>query len=190
VAWEVTTPREGEPVSLAQVRMDLRLDGDDNVEDDLLKDLLSEVTDFVELTLNRATLPQKWRRYMAAFPDGVLHLTGAPFTAIDSIKYRDPDGELQTLAPEDYIALLAEPTKVEPVEDWPDTAERIDAVEIIVSAGYADADAVPGPIKRGIRALVAHHFHNRQPVVQGAAPEELPLHVQHLLFPYRDGSLI
>jgi uncharacterized phiE125 gp8 family phage protein len=190
VAWEVTTPRDEEPVLLGQVRMDLRLDGDGNEEDALLEDLIKEVTDFVELTLNRALLPQTWRQYLPAFPDGVLHLTGAPFTAIDSIKYRDPNGDEQTLSPEAYIALLAEPARIEPVEDWPDTADRIDAVEITVSAGYENADAVPGPIKRAIRALVAHHFRHREPVVMGAAPEELPLHVQHLLFPYRDGSLI
>ena len=190
MVWEVVTPPNGEPVDLDRVRADLRIDADNQEEDELLTELISEVRQFLELTCNRAMLPQTWRAYLPAFGDGLIRLSGGPFRAIDSIKYYDPDDALQTLDPSDYRAILAEPARLQAVNAWPATSDRIDAVEIRASVGYVDAANVPGPLRRAIRALVAHHFVNREPVVIGSAVSELPLHVEKLIFPYRDGSTL
>ena len=55
-----------------------------------------------------------------------------------------------------------------------------------LTAGYGDeASDVPAPIRHAIKLLVAHWFEQREPVVLGSAPQEVPGTVAGLLLPYR-----
>jgi uncharacterized phiE125 gp8 family phage protein len=62
----------------------------------------------------------------------------------------------------------------------------LNAYEVFFTAGYGDEpEDVPAPIRQALLMLVAHWFERREPVVLGAAPQEVPATVAGLLLPYR-----
>jgi uncharacterized phiE125 gp8 family phage protein len=187
MAWQVITAPDSEPLTLADAKAQLRVDGSD--DDPLIASLIAEAREYVERTCNRALMPQTWRLRRDHFGAGVLMLSGGPFRGIVSVTYRDPAGAEQVLPNSDYIADLAEPARIQPVTQWPATANRIDAVTIEADVGYATAAAVPAPIKRAILMLITHWYENRAAVNVGNITSELPLAVDALLFPYRDGGM-
>jgi uncharacterized phiE125 gp8 family phage protein len=65
-------------------------------------------------------------------------------------------------------------------------ARLLNAFEVAFTAGYGDeASDVPEPLRHAIKLLVAHWFEQREPVVLGAAAQEVPATVAGLLLPYR-----
>lgn len=105
----------------------------------------------VEHELGRALIEQTWAVTLTAFPVKIKLPRAAPLIAIEYIRYYDAAGELQTLAPQDYMVPKAsEPALVMPAPGrrWPDTAMRADAVEVQYRCGYgADHTAVPAAIQ-------------------------------------------
>lgn len=94
-----------------------------------------------------------------------------PLVQVQSIKYIDQDGNQQTLAPSEYIVDSAsEPARIVPAfgKAWPTTQNRINAVEIVFDAGYADAAHVPARIKSWIATRVGAMYENREEIAVGS----------------------
>lgn len=123
---------------------------------------------------------------------GEILIPRAPVTAIDSIKYIDTTGALQTLDPNLYQVdpqTDSDPVRILPAygKTWPATRYQPNAVTIQFEAGYADAAHVPGLIKLAIKQILADWNENREAVVVDArvAVQELPNAAKQLLWDYR-----
>jgi uncharacterized phiE125 gp8 family phage protein len=184
----VTGPTE-EPVSTAEAKAHLRVDGSD--DDSYIAALITTARMHVEAILRRALITQTWKLVLDSWPDEVLKLPKPPLASVSSVTYLDENGESQTFSPDDYIVDTAsEPGRLTLAKDasWPsEELYPLGAVNIQYVAGYADADAVPQAYKQAMLLLIGHFYENREAVVaaQGANVQELPMAVMSLLMPTR-----
>lgn len=142
-------------------------------------------------------LPSAWmtqRNYAVRFRGGRIDLPFPRLQSVQSIKYRDTAGAIQTLDATKYtVDDASEPGVVTPSPDsyWPDTQNITNAVQLSYTAGYGDAAAVPAGIKAWILLRVGAFYENREEisVAQRVTVQELPF-VDGLLDPYRIASYV
>lgn len=151
------------PVTLAEAKLHCRVDASD--EDALITALITAATEMAEQKTGRALMTQTWELTLDAFPTAI-ELTRVPVQTINSVKYRDSTGTLQTLSGASY-ALAQDDfgfAKISPVygAEWPTAQVRDDAVVVEFVAGYANAAAVPEPIKAWIKLMINTMFDNRE----------------------------
>lgn len=162
------TDATSEPITLNEAKAHLH----DLVEGESDADILQLITDArteCENRLRRTLLPTTWLKTMDAFPcrrDRIIDLPRPPLRTVQWIKYLDPQGVERTLDPAAYLVNpFNEPGQVVPTvgSSWPATLCQPGAgvVKIQFTAGYADADAVPGPIKRWIKLAMTDLYENR-----------------------------
>lgn len=185
MAWSIVTPPSLPAVSLTEARDHLRVTGTE--ENTLIERLVDAAAQYVETVCNRALMPQTWAMQRDGFPGSVIPLTGGPFRSVE-IEYLDAAGDSQTLDPADYYALLAEPARLFPVGNWPQTNGAPGSVTTTAEVGYEGG--APEPLRQAVLLLVGHWFANRSAAMTGGASSEMPLAVSALLFPFRDGSII
>jgi len=149
----VTAPT-AEPVSLADVKLHLRVDT--TAEDDLIDGLVVSARDYAESFTRRAFPQQTWDLKSDGFPCAPeFYLPKAPCLSVTSIAYIDTDGATQTLATSVYDTDL--PTgpmaragriflKYQQV--WPQTRDIPNAVTVRFVAGYA---AIPAMVELCIK---------------------------------------
>lgn len=183
--YTVTTPPAVEPLSLAEAKSHLRVDGD--ADDSFITDLIVSAREYVETHTRRALINQTVTAYMRDWPDHYqLKLPKPPLSSVTSVKYYDADNVQQTLSSSLYYVF--KPSKdslgrVEIIDDWPTTYDRPDAIEIIYVAGYGSTSAsVPSQAKHAMRLLIGHWYENREQVVAGTIATSLPTGVDALLY--------
>lgn len=146
------------PVTLAEAKLHCRIDDTDR--DALITALITAATEMAEQHMGgRAVMPQTYELTLNAFPDA-LELTRVPVVSVTSVKYYDTAGVEQTLPGVMYTLDITDdtgPAWVTPVYggDWPETRDQNGAVVCRYVAGYANAAAVPEPIKQWIKIMVA-----------------------------------
>lgn len=148
-----------QPVTLEQARAHCRVDFAD--EDSLIGVFVSAATQAAEERMQRALAPTRYRLTVDRFPDAIELLP--PVISVESVKYIDPDGDQQTLDPQDYyLDAVSEPGYLVPAADraWPCTQDRANAVEVEFTAGYPGS-AVPEPIAAWILLAVGDLYQNR-----------------------------
>lgn len=137
--------------------------------DTLLTGLVSAAREYAEGRTWRQIIPATYTLYLDRFPknEGVIEIDKCPCISVESIKYYDADDVLQTWASTNYqVDLNSEPGRIKPVDGiaYPNTDERLNAVEIAFTAGY-DASSqfytMPEKLATAIRLLVHHWFNNR-----------------------------
>lgn len=158
------TPPTTQPITLAEAKLHLRVDIDD--DDSLILSLIDAATSACEHLMGRAIMPQKWQLSACGFGAGVLVLQRPTVTAIDSFAYVDPSGATQTLAPVAYRLIIGSDYTAAVVPayntSWPAVMSQPDSVNVVFSCGYADAGNVPGPIKSWIKLMVGALYKNRE----------------------------
>ena len=182
----VTTPPTIEPIhaiGLDQVKTHLRVDHDD--ENELLKSACAAAFDFVESLAWRqllaATLTLRLDRF-DALPCGTILLPRSPARAVDSIEYLDADGVSQTLAATEYdVDLNSEPARIRPVDRWPATYCKPNAVTIQFQAGYDSHDDIPALLLHAVKLVIADFYEHRTPgeSTRVAVCELVKLHSVH-----------
>ena len=178
------TDAASEPVTLAEAKAQARVDS--SAEDTLITALITAARQAAEERMQRSILPQTWEKRLDAFPSGI-ELPRGPVTSITSIKFLDTAGAEQTLDPADYqldnisefVGWVVPAIDV----DWPETQENINAVRVRYVAGWANAAAVPGPVKAWILAMVAALYEHRELATGGSEVRSLGF-IDHLLDPY------
>jgi hypothetical protein len=118
-------------------------------------------------------------------PDGIsqyeIFVPRPPLVSVDSIKYYDDGGILQTLDPAAYIVdLNSEPGRIVPAvaTSWPSTQNRVNAVEVHFTCGYgASGTSVPAGIKMWMLMMAGTLFENREliAVLNRGQIKELPI---------------
>lgn len=189
-ALSVITAPASEPVSLAEAKAHLRVDGSD--EDDLIDRLIATAREYCEPIARRSFMPQTLMMSFDGWPvvcdaPTYLVLFRPPVQSVSHIKYYDSAGVLQTMTASDYVAdLVAAPPRIYLADGaaWPSETLRAGlAVQVTYVAGYADADAVPARYKQAMMLLIGHWYENREQIVvaPGATSATLKLAVESLL---------
>jgi uncharacterized phiE125 gp8 family phage protein len=210
---QTKTGPTSEPVALADVK--LHLHETDTVQESVISGMIQTAREQAEAFTSRAFLAQTFAMYLDGFPNNCnldyrvgnriypnicvmfsegqeITLPRAPVTSVDSIKYLDTTGTLQTLDPSLYLVdpqTDDDPVRILPAygKTWPATRPQPNAVIIQFEAGYADAAHVPATIKLAMSQAVGDWYNNRDAVVVDSrvAVQELPNAAKALLWDYR-----
>ncbi len=175
----VTAPAK-EPVSVQEAKDHLKILH--ALEDGYIGSLVKAATKMAEDFLNRALIEQEWELLFDFFPRSPINIPLPPLQSIDSVKYIDSEGVLQTLAPSEYetdTAGFIGRLSLRDGKSWPSTKRTTNAVVVAFTAGYGDDPGnVPEPIRQGIKVAVAALYENREEA-------KLPFAAESLLWPYR-----
>jgi uncharacterized phiE125 gp8 family phage protein len=174
----VTRPAE-EPVSLAEAKQHLRVDGGD--DDLLIGSLITAARQAAETKTGRQLITARWKLVLDAFPGPLLMhsakgasfslpghailLAKCPVQAVVSIEYMDMNGATQVMPASDYVLDAAcEPARLTPVfgKTWPPTLPQMGAVSVTFDAGYGAASAVPEGLKSWIKLRVGSLYGHRE----------------------------
>lgn len=194
---KLITPPSGEPITLAQARLQCRIDSDLTDDDSLLTGIIiPQVREQIESRSGRALLTQTWLLQLDKFPDAraAVALPKPPVQSVAFVKYVDANGTLQTWSSANYIFQADEDAAtITPAfgVDWPAIREQAGAVQIQFVSGYSDDDSkVPLRAKQLMLLLVAHFYNNREAVVvdNRIAANELPLAYETLMQSLCPGS--
>lgn len=174
-------------VTLADAKTQLRVT---HAVDDVWIDALVEAaTAYVEQLTGRGLITQSWTLKTCAFSPRIA--LGTPLQSVTEIRYIDPDGVQQILAPASYTVVTSEaPGYVMPAHGatWPAVRRLDEAIEIDFTVGYGNTDAdVPRLIRQAILFLVGHLYENREAAAT-VKIEEVPLGLKDILDPYRVGG--
>lgn len=193
----VVTAAASEPVSIADLKSQLRITADDEAA--LLQRKVKAAREWAERFLNRQlAFPVTYDWKMDDFPFGSSSTWGwssdrltvprPPLQSVTSINYVDANGAPQTFSAANYVVDgTEEPGRIILAygQAWPTTRMQANAVTIRLVAGATAAHLVPEAIREGIVMLAADLFENRENTVIGDVVNELPNGVRDLLGPYR-----
>ena len=171
------TPPASEPLTLEQVKTD-RGGINHSEHDDMLTELIAAARQRAENATGRALMPQVWQQ-LHVEASAEIELIRWPVVDLVSITV---DGESL-----DITALMEEGN----LELWAgDKALLISPlfygkrVVVQYNAGYADAAAVPSPIKKWMLMQIGSMYEHRESEVVGVATNKLK-YVDSLIQPYR-----
>jgi len=177
-------PPLAEPLSLAEVLVHLK--EDPGVQDVYIESLIRVAREACEDRLERSLVTTPWRLTLDAFP-AAIKLYRPPVIAVQAVQFRDEEGVLQTLDPQDYeLDRVSEPGYLVPAYglSWPATRAQINAVTVDYTAGYGDTGAsVPMPIKQWMLLAIGDMYANRNTASEKPRVRNEFAHV--LLDPYR-----
>lgn len=178
----VTGPT-GEPVSLDDLKLHLRIDGRD--EDALLAGLITAARQEVEFETGRALMTQTWDLWLDGWPcvhgtpSAVLRIPLPRLQAVAWVKYFDTaNGEHTLDASAYYVDSASEPGRVCLAygQSWPATVLRpINGVQVRFTAGYGDAGSVPPKLAAAIKLVAGWLYENRgdgAPAGPGQSPSQ------------------
>lgn len=181
----LTAPPAVEPISLAEAKAHLRVDG--SAEDTLIGGLIPTSRLHVETALGLALITQGWSWRIDAWPDVLIDLPLRPVQAVSAVRVTAHDGSIAMIEPGRYL-LDGDglPPRLIPTGPLPAPGVPAGGIEIAFTAGFGNAAAsVPAPIRQALLILIAHWFDNREPVRIGTLVAKLPDMVSELLAPYR-----
>ncbi len=167
----LVTPPEYEPVTLAEAKLFLRVDG--NEEDSLIADLITAARQKAEGWLRRSLLTQSWQLQQAYLPGQRIKLALGPIQEIESVSVTS-FGQITSLTELQY-EYIPESQELEI-----DSGLDADRITVIYSCGYADANKVPAPIRQGLLHALSHYYHHRE------ASEGLSAEARRLLSDFRE----
>lgn len=152
--FKVITPVASEPVSLAEARLQCKVDSDDTSHDAALAGLITAAREFAEHFTGLALASRTLEAALDEFPRcaGPIDLPLPPVTSITSIKYTDTAGAEQTLSAGAYaLSTYGESRTVAPTYGgiWLATLGVPDAVRIRFVCGYGleSGPALPAVVK-------------------------------------------
>lgn len=196
MALKLVTPPTAEAITLEEVRDHLKCGTD---EDDYLERLIKACVTHTETVTKLRFMPQTWKQTYHYFPPS-FQLQLGPYRSITSLKYRNQNGDLITVASDGYrIDDISDPVSLytpASSSSWPDSSSDIlNAVELTYVVGYTPTDEAedddplkfPEDLKQAILLLIGHLYANREPVVVGAGivSAMVPKTFDYLITPYR-----
>jgi uncharacterized phiE125 gp8 family phage protein len=180
-----------EPVSLAELKVQTRVDGSE--EDILLSSLIVAARLYVEQTFGLALINQNWSYFLDGWPQDLeFHPPLRPIQTVSALRVYDSNGAATTVGASDYAASVSQKSirvMRRPGAIWPAPGRSADGVEIAFTAGFgAEGSKIPEPIRRAILMLAAWWFEDREPVPTQASLSAPPA-ILALLGPYREFRL-
>ena len=182
----VTAPAS-EPVTASELRSHLRVDSTELPDADA-NALIAEARQTIEDVMGLAFISQSWRLSIDRWPggaeawwDGVRQMAISelyapnyitsvmlprwPLVSITSVTVFDEDSNSQavTVANTFDVDTYQVPGRLtlKRGSTWPIALRANNAIQIVYVAGYANAAAVPAPMKRALKQLAAFLYTNR-----------------------------
>lgn len=158
-AYKVTTAPAEEPITLAELKLQARIDG--STDDDILEIYIQAAREACEHRIGRPIVSQTIRRTSDDWPaDDDIELLRAPVQSITSVTYIDANGDTQTVDSSTYTLDNADEhgpawVLLQDGEEWPETGDYGNAVMVTFVAGYGAATAVPAALKAWILMAAA-----------------------------------
>lgn len=195
-----------EPITNLEAKNFLRLDSDLTQDDALIDTLIAAARLYAESYCNRSLISQSWQLLLDSFPSpqtfgvpwgqpwsipaNAIQLERGPLISVQSVKYLDMGGTLQTMPAGQYTVDASSPMpRIVPVFGavWPVPLPQIGAVQVNYTAGYGTAAAnVPAGIRQWLLLRVSTLYRNREEVAILGRGKVDPLpFVDCLLDPYR-----
>jgi uncharacterized phiE125 gp8 family phage protein len=180
--YKVITPNATQVLALADVKKHLQIDADFTADDALITAIMTAVRRHAEEYLGRFLLPTVVDQFYNSWAPGLV-VFFTPVPAITSVKYFDPAGDEITLPTEVYEL----DNGVEPAiircrwqQQWPSLRGHYNDVVVRYTAGYANAAAVPEPIKQAMLLMITSYYEHRDDTVK-----RMPTSSEYLLRNYR-----
>lgn len=184
MTYAQTTPPGAEPLTLAEVKAHMRLDGAD--EDALLASLITTARDYLERQTGLCLITQSFRLYLDNWPpDGVIQIAKGPVQAIETIQVFDDAGDPEDMSGIDKVL----DGQARPARLWlrqpPAPGQPLNGIEIDFTAGFGESGAdVPDTLKRAMLIHVAHMFAFRGVVSAADQPAGVPTGYDRLIAPF------
>lgn len=195
---KLITPPTSEPLTLAEVKVHLRVDHAD--EDALINALIGATREAVEHYTNRQLMEATYELVADELHD--LTLPKPPFSALVSIEYTNNQDTLTALPAENYTYLDGSEPAVILVKRPEDYKKTENGVKIRFTAGYVKEETttdtlgnttttkvpnVPESLKAAMKLLIGHLYENREEVNVGTVSyaKALPKASEYLMNPYR-----
>lgn len=162
-----------EPVTLDEVKQNLKIDSDITDHDDVLTGMIAAARVQAEQITGRRFGSQTWELLLSGFPVGTapILLPDAPVVSIASISYTASDRSAQSLAPEAVFASLSDDAAaLVPLSAWPAALGMPGAVRIRYTCGLQASDARWPLLQRWMHAVIASWFEPETTQVQTFAP--------------------
>lgn len=179
------SPPAAEPLTLAEVKAHLRIDGAE--EDALLASLIRAAREHLERETGLCLILQRWRLYLDHWPkDGVIRLAKCPVQAIQNVTVYDGEGAALDVSLEDHLL----DGEGRPARLWlknpPSPGRAVNGIEIDFSAGFGEAGTdVPDTLKRAVSIHVGHMFAFRGAISPEDQPAGIPDGYERLIAPFR-----
>lgn len=172
----IVTPPAAEPVSLAEAKLFLRVDHDD--EDALISALVAAARERVEAATGLALVTRAvvesfdaWDSGAGLTSDGRARRLGlGPVSAITEVRTLDEDGAATVFAAEKYYTdLAASPSRLVLAGGalWPTPGRVSGGIEIAYTAGFGGASEVPAALRQAVLEIAADAYE------RGGAPASL-----------------
>jgi len=180
---KVTTEPSVEPIILQEAKTHLRVDHSD--EDSLITILIQAAREIVEQRTGKSLITQSRTIKLDYFPRcATILLPYGPLISVTTVKYYDESNVEQTMSSSLYqVDAYSNVPRIFVTDYWPATYDKINAVEIIYSAGYgANGSSVPKPLKQAMYLILGHLYEHREQV--GDEMFELPFGAEALMSNY------
>ena len=172
----IITAVTAEPISLAEARLQCKVDSDDTTHDAVLSALITAAREFAEHYTGRALAPQTLELALPSFPTVIPHpifdhpaftagdlsitLSMPPVSSITHIKYTDTAGVEQTIAGSAYaLSTYGDSRTIAPTYGnyWPTTRAIPDAVRVRYVTGYTQ-------LPKAVKAALLLHVELESPL--------------------------
>lgn len=174
-----------EPVTVAQVKAQLRLDH--NGDDAIIADFIKAARETVEREAGVALIDQGFRLTIDAVPEnGIVNVPVHPVTAVTAVAVYDAAGQA-TLVPLSAITLdgYGQPPRIV-FANPPNAGRALNGVALDFDAGFgATAVDVPPMLVRAVTLLAAHFYEFRASVRAEDAPLNRPVCYAALIAPWK-----
>lgn len=170
----------GAAITTAQAKEHLRITHSD--DDTYIAAITLAASEWCEEYQNRVYVQREVIDYFDAFPI-VIRPSKSPLISVDTVKYYDIDGVLQTLAAATYdVGTYKEPGRIALAynQSWPSIRAMINAVVVTYQAGWVARANIPEEIKHAVKLMIGHLYENREAASQ-VTINSIPLGVKTLL---------
>lgn len=165
------------PITVGEAKAQLAIADVDTAHDEYLENLIKVATEVYEHDTQMKLANETWVLTLDQLNGDFIDLPHRPVSSIVHVKYYDSGNTQQTLASSVYAldgATGAVPGGNSRVllkynQDWPDLADRWDAVEIRYITGYgATAASIPYVHKQALLLFIVGHFEHRGEPLPGS----------------------
>lgn len=182
-----------EVITLSEARLHLRLDTEgsppSHPDDSIVSALIIAARENAESHTGLAIAESSYTLALDAFPIDAIELFLSPVQSITSVTYVDSGGATQTLTNTKYqLDNYSSPAKLFPLEPWPATKVKPNAVLINFIAGFTDGSPnnypLPISLKQAMFIMIGTWYENRESIAEKETYER-PMTATYLLTPHR-----
>jgi uncharacterized phiE125 gp8 family phage protein len=184
MTYALIQPPLAEPLTLADLKGHIRVDGDD--EDTLLASLIAVAREHLERATGLALISQGWRLYLDGWPDnGPLEILRGPVLSVDAVRAFDELGEESEVVLAGHVLDgVRRPARLW-LRERPAARQAINGVEVDFTAGFGESGAdIPDTLKRAMLVHAAHCYEFRGAVPIEMQPASVPAGYDRLIAPF------